>query len=625
MSFGDAVNEYYVDKIRWADRARARRLAAVKTRKDAAKYVAEVRRKLDAIFRLPERTPLEAKSTGLIKRDGFTIEKLYYFSRPNYPVTANFYLPAKRKGRIPAALIVCGHAVEGKACDTYASAAVGLVLKGFAVLVIDPVEQGERKQYSGVENPRGGLCANHNMMGKQMSLEGEWFGTWRTWDAIRGLDYLETRPEVDASRLVVTGNSGGGTLTTWVAAADPRPIAVAPSCYVTSWLHNIENELPADIEQIPPGVLVGGMEMGDLLLAHAPRDIMLIGQKNDFFDARGVRETFEEVKRINSLLGGRTEYFIGPTSHGFTVHNRQAMYGFMMKSVGIDGVDATEPKFKLPTEKETYAANGDVFTIKGARNVRDFIAERADALDAARKPLSLAQLRTELKKRLVIGKVGVPHYRVLRTIDRDGSSVARFALETEKGRPMAVLMRAYQGQVFSLGAEEEVTIVVPDVDARTELLSRREALLAAGASAPTYFLDVRGMGEMMPTGTDMPEFRDFYSPYQFDFHYASIGQLFSEPILGGKVRDVLAAVGLLKAQGARKIHLEGVGLGCIPALVATVLSDGIATLSLRDGIESFGQEARKPVSLLPLSHMIPGVLEFTDVPEMKAALGNRLV
>ncbi|MBQ6247861.1 MAG: acetylxylan esterase, partial [Kiritimatiellae bacterium] len=260
--FGNIVNEYYVDKIRAVDAARAKRLRAIRTADDARRYVAALKRKVAKIFPFPARTPLAPVVTTVHDYDGYTVENLYFYSRPNWPVTANFYLPAKRRGKVPGVLIVCGHANEGKACDTYSSAAIGLVLKGFAVLVIDPVEQGERKQYRDVDNPRGGLCANHNMMGKQLAMTGEWLGAWRTWDAVRGLDYLETRPEVDASRLMVTGNSGGGTLTTWVAAADPRPIAVAPSCYVTSWLHNIENELPADIEQMPPRILEFGMEMG---------------------------------------------------------------------------------------------------------------------------------------------------------------------------------------------------------------------------------------------------------------------------------------------------------------------------------------------------------------------------
>ena len=616
--FGNIVNEFYVDKIRRSDAARARRLATIRTRSDAERYVAAARRKLARIFQFPARTPLDPVVTGCHRYDGYVVENLYYFSRPGWPVTANFYLPAKRRGKIPGVLVVCGHATEGKACETYRSAAIGLALKGFAALVIDPVEQGERKQYLGVENPRGGLCANHNMMGKQLAMMGEWLGSWRTWDAVRGLDYLETRPEVDASRLMVTGNSGGGTLTTWVAAVDPRPIAVAPSCYVTSWLHNIENELPADIEQMPPCVLASGLEMGDLLLAHAPRDILVLGQKNDFFDARGVAETAEEVRRVNALLGGRTEFFVGPVSHGFSVHNREAMYAFFLKAAKMKGV-AKEPPFKLPPEEETFAAGGDVFNIPGALNMRDIISEKAAALARSRRPAPLPELRRKVADALGIDSLPpVPHYRVLRTIAIGDRQEARFALETEPSRPMAILTRISDGLLYNLDVPTRVTLYVAEFDSRTELASR-----VPRKGEAVFGLDVRTIGEMAPSGTDQPAVRDFFSPYKADYHYAALGLMFGESILSGKVRDVLAAIELLAATGAKKIRLEGLGLGAIPALFAAVLSDKVSGLSFDRLPKSFEAEAKNPASLLPLSCIQPGILRVADIPELLAALRVR--
>jgi hypothetical protein len=415
---------------------------------------------------------------------------------------------------------------------------------------------------------------------------------------------------------MVTGKSGGGTLTTWVAAADPRPIAVAPSCYVTSWLHNIENELPADIEQMPPRILEFGMEMGDLLLAQAPRDILVLGQKNDFFDARGVTETAEEVKHINALLGGRTEAFVGPTSHGFSVHNRQAVYAFFLKSAGLRG-NAKEPPIKLPPEAETYAAKGDVFTIPGTLNIRTIISEKAAALAKARKPLPLPKLREAVARILGIdGLPTAPHYRVLRTIDRERTHEARFALETEPGRPMAVLVQFANDCIFHLEAPSKgVTLYVADQNSRTELLAR-----SAKDDEAVFGLDVRSIGETMPSGTDQPAVRDFYEPYQSDYHYAALGTMFGEPIIGGKVRDVLAAIELLAANGAKKVRLEGHGLGAIPALFVALLSDKVTELELTDAIESFEAEANNPASLLPLSCIPPGILEVTDIPEILSSL-----
>ncbi|MBQ6245386.1 MAG: hypothetical protein IJK04_00860, partial [Kiritimatiellae bacterium] len=339
-------------------------------------------------------------------------------------------------------------------------------------------------------------------------------------------------------------------------------------------------------------------------------------QKNDFFDARGVTETAEEVRRINALLGGRTEAFIGPTSHGFSVHNRQAVYAFFLKSAGLRS-NAKEPPIKLPPEAETYAAKGDVFTIPGTLNIRSIISEKAAALAKARKPLPLPELRKAIADILGIGKLpAVPHYRVLRTIDREGTHEARFALETEPGRPMAVLVRFAEGMLFHLEAPSKgVTLYVADQDSRTELLARRQR-----QGETVFGLDVRSIGETMPSGTDQPAVRDFYTPYQSDYHYAALGTMFGEPIIGGKVRDVLAAIELLAANGAKKVRLEGHGLGAVPALFAALLSDKVNDLEITDAIESFEAEANNPASLLPLSCIPPGILKVTDLPAILITL-----
>ncbi len=619
MTFGNSVNEFYAGQIRRVNAKRDERLAAIKTKEDAAKYVAEVRRRIAKIFNFPARTPLDPVVTGRLERPGVVMERLYYHSRPGYPVTANLYLPAQRTGKVPGALVLCGHARDGKAYENYAAAAQGLALKGFAAMIIDPVEQGERRQYASVHNPRWSICDNHNMMGKQMALEGEWLGSWRAWDAVRGLDYLASRPEVDASRLVVTGNSGGGTLTTWVAATDPRPVAVAPSCFVTTWLHDFENELPSDIEQIPPRVLEYGLEMGDLLLAQAPRSVLILGQRNDYFDPRGVERTYHEVKRINGLLGGRTEVFIGPTDHGFTIENRQAMYAFFLKAAGLRGT-AEEPPISPIERRDTLVARGNVFTIPGTRNIRDFIAEKADALAAARPKANLPALRRALSRLLAVGRPAVPHYRVLRTIVSGDDYFSRFGLETEPDRVMAVLIRRHPTWIFYIGDEEEVTLYVPEQDARAELAARK-----AGKGEAVYALDFRSIGEMLPSGTYQDEKRDFFAPCRSDYHYASFTLMLGTPMVGGKVKDILGAVELLAAKGAKTIHLEGRGIGAIPALFAAALSDKVTTLRFIDSIDSYDEELRRHATSLPLSCIVPDILRHTDLPEIRKAIAGKIV
>ena len=330
-NYSNMLQEYNVGRIRQMNLARAAKIDSLQSQTDAESYCLEVRSKISACFKLPERSGLpEVEITGIYEFPECRVEKTIFWSRPGYPVTSLLYLPSRLPELAPAVLFLCGHAQDGKSNSTYMTCCRSLAKAGYVVLAIDPAGQGERYQFKGVANASGidGFCTReHNMIGKQLNLCGDYFGTWRAHDALSGLDYLLSRPEVDINRVGVTGNSGGGTMTTFVQALDYRFTMAAPSCYVTSWKRNIENELPADVEQIPPGILEAGCEMGDFILAFAPRPVILLGQKKDFFDPRGLRETYEQCRKVYALLGAaeNIRMAIGPDPHGYSETNRKNM------------------------------------------------------------------------------------------------------------------------------------------------------------------------------------------------------------------------------------------------------------------------------------------------------------
>ncbi|MBR4664549.1 MAG: acetylxylan esterase, partial [Lentisphaeria bacterium] len=499
ITFGNAVQEFYLEKVRHTQAVRKARLASLKTREDAEKFVAETRAKVRSCFQFPaEKCPLNAKVTGTADYPEFTMEKVMFQSRENYTVTANFFLPKKREGKIPAVLFVCGHAGEGKGSATYQTAMRGLAMRGFAVLAIDPVGQGERHQFLDVPGfSKSNPCMEHNILGKQMLLNGDWFGAWRTYDAVRGLDYLLTRPEIDPARVGVHGNSGGGTLTTWVSAVDDRFFAAAPSCFVTTWVHDIENELPSDIEQCPPNAMKYGLEISDFLIASTPRPYLLLGQKNDFFDPRGIAEVRDELKGLYRLLGceDRIELCIGPTSHGLSVTLREAAYDFFCRRAGIANPSKEEGKIVTPELAETFAApDGEVFNMPAERRAHDLILEKTAALKAARKPLGLAEMRRILIEKMGMDAPSVPYARILRSTylpEKDLYAV-RFGLETEPGRVMSILFSLVNGLNYIPEAEKAV-LYIPNLDSMAEIKTRPDD------GSNLYALDFRGIGECMPT------------------------------------------------------------------------------------------------------------------------------
>jgi dienelactone hydrolase len=173
------------------------------------------------LWPLPERTPLHATVTGTLEHEGVVIEKLHYQSRPGLYVTANLYRPKEVKGRLPAILYVCGHSGRGRDGNKTAFQDHGLWFanNGYVCLIVDTLQLGE-------------IPGIHHGTYR----EGRWW--WQAlgytpagveyWNGVRGIDYLVGRPDVDPERIGVTGISGGGAVTFWVAAADERVKVAVP-------------------------------------------------------------------------------------------------------------------------------------------------------------------------------------------------------------------------------------------------------------------------------------------------------------------------------------------------------------------------------------------------------------
>ncbi len=228
---------------------------------------------------------------------------------------------------------------NGKAAEAYQSFAQGLARQGYVCLIYDPISQGERLQYADANlksKIRPGV-GEHLYAGNQQFLVGEFLGMWRAWDGIRALDYLLTREEVDPQHVGVTGNSGGGTMTTWLCGLERRWTMAAPSCFVTTFRRNMENELPADTEQCPPRALSLRLDHADFLAAMAPKPVIILAKERDFFDVRGAEEAYARLKRLYALLGAEENIslFVGPTYHGYSQENREAMYRWFNRATGM--------------------------------------------------------------------------------------------------------------------------------------------------------------------------------------------------------------------------------------------------------------------------------------------------
>ena len=261
--------------------------------------------------------PLNAKITGQIQADGYTIEKVLFQSLPNFYVTGDLYRPSK-PGRYPAILFQSGHTQEGK--PEPQRAAANLALKGFVVLATDPIGQGEREQSYDpqLSGALGGWSVpEHIQAGAQAILIGESAARFFIWDAKRGIDYLVSRPDVDPARLGAAGCSGGGALTTFIGAMDPRLKAVIPACYPNSYQLLFAGPDP-DTEMSFPQFLVSGLDVADYVEVTAPTPWLIQETEEDYFTPAGARMVYEEARHWYGIYGAEDKigFFVGPGPHG---------------------------------------------------------------------------------------------------------------------------------------------------------------------------------------------------------------------------------------------------------------------------------------------------------------------
>ncbi len=624
--YAHMVLDDYVARLRDIYARRRARLAAVQTPAQAEAYQCEARAAIRQAFTpwsgLPSRTPLHPHINGVIQRDDFCIERLTFESRPGCLVTANLYLPCGLDAPAPCVLAPCGHAAEGKAYELYQAFCQRLAMAGFVVLIYDPFSQGEREQYHGLAcRPQVGWGTQaHNMMGKQLDLLGDSFAFWRTWDGIRALDYLLSRPEIDPTRVGLTGNSGGGTLTTWLWALDDRFTMAAPNCFITSFLSNLENELPADAEQCPPGVIAAGLDMADFMIAQSPKPAILLGERYDFFDRRGLFQAYQDIRSFYDALGAgdRVELWIGDRDHGYHEPSQQAMVEFFCRHARMPMVwrDAAVP---LPAADLWATPTGQVMEL-GATPAYELIAAQACDIAATRPAPDDETLRSRLADLLNLpARSAPPHYRIPRPLRQGDPAWARFAVETE-GPVRAILFKLLRpsDSPFTLDVELEARLYVPHISAQADL-AENEWAKSLTQDLPLYALDVRGLGESLPE----EERGGFLQPYGMDYMFHAYGLMLNQSYLGRRVYDLLRVIDLLIGEGAQCIDLYGRGQGAILAALAALFHPQVESVTLQDAPRSFFEWTQTPYVAWPAANCGRGILHVADLPDMLRILGRR--
>lgn len=250
---------------------------------------------------IPSRTPLEPVVTGRIEREDYVVENLHFQSMPGLYVTGNLYLPKQIDEAVPAILYVCGHApvkengVSYGNKTAYQHHGIWFARHGFVCLTIDTIQLGE------IEGIHHGTYRENRWW---WNSRGYTSAGVETWNGIRALDYLQSRPEVDGERLGMTGRSGGGVYSWWVGALDDRVKAIVPVAGITD-LRNyvIDGAVEGHCDCM---FMVNRYRWDYPLIASliAPRALLIANSdKDSIFPLDGVVRTHRQVRDVYGLLG----------------------------------------------------------------------------------------------------------------------------------------------------------------------------------------------------------------------------------------------------------------------------------------------------------------------------------
>ncbi|MBP5320832.1 MAG: prolyl oligopeptidase family serine peptidase [Kiritimatiellae bacterium] len=572
---GRSVYDNLFNEVVRLDRAADAAWVACATKEAVAARQADVRMKtLAAIGGFPEKTPLNAQVTGTVKKDGYVVEKILFESLPKHYVTAHLFLPddPAYKPPYPGVVSPCGHSGTGKLAPWYQRVGVTGAKLGLATLVVDPIDQGERRQHPKCPISVGG----HNCIGYRANLLGWNVARFRVWDGIRACDYLASRPDVDPQRLGVTGLSGGGTLSSYLNALDGRYRAGSPAGFISTVRDVYDNLGPQDAEQVIFGQAGIGFNHLGIVALRAPSPTMVVTTHGDYFPFMGSLDTFENLRKIYGVFGAGDRVELMETSgpHHWYESTRHAAMLWIRRWAGGDlsawptdraGLRRRDIGFSYdagnsglafdPPETRNVTPTGSTLDLPGARSVYDLMREELGRLDADRAKRSLGiravvgmrPLATLGAEAVAVRETPVPDGRAFQLVlsrNDDLVPIPFYAFLPEKPKRIPL-------------------ILFTDAGAKSLEAEVKEAL---AGGRPVAVAELRGFGATAKAR------HSFYGSKRPDEEMALLSMTIGENLVARRAEDAaLAARHFSKLTGAGRVDVMAFGAAAIPAAHAYAL------------------------------------------------------
>lgn len=557
---------------------------------------------------LPEKTPLQATVTGSLDGNGYVVDMIHYQSVPGLYVTGNLYRPARAKEgeRLPAVFYVCGHSGRGRDGNkvAYQSHGIWFARHGYVCLVVDTLQLGE-------------IAAIHH--GTYRENRWWWHSRGYTsagvecWNGVRGIDYLISRADVDSARIAVTGISGGGAATFWIAAADERVRVAVPVSGMADLLAYVPNRVingHCDCMFLYntfdwPWVRIAGLI--------APRPMLFVNSDQDaIFPMDANERVISQLERLYSLYGAsdQVDAVVSVGGHAYRKDIRQAAYRFINAHLKGDASPITDSETDLVSEGSVN---------KQASPPIDSAKLRVFPRDS---DLPADQLNTTIDEHFVpLANVAVPDAGAFPKWQEDLlRELRRVVFRSIPNSVPAAKVLNQEDTITRLQTEPEISVKLETVTAPEAGTSpRRVTLVVQGSESSRLphapksleYEPGEGVYACWPRGTGESQWTVKNPPNYVARSHVLLGRTVDT----GRVVDLIATIGHLRDQYPQAvIRIAGEGNAGLLAAYAAVLSPEIK--------ETF-------VGNIPLTHMDPkapqflNILRVADVPEMLGLLAPR--
>ena len=574
-------------------------LDGAKTREEWEKKRPRLRREyLDmlGLWPLPEKTPLKPTITGTLEHEGVVIEKLHFQSLPGLYVTGNLYYPKEVKGPKPTILYVCGHSNRGRDGNKTAFQDHGLWFanNGYVCLIIDTLQLGE---------VAGKHHGTYNLGRWWWQAAGYTPAGVECWNGVRGIDYLVSRPDVDAAQIAVTGISGGGAATFWIAAADDRVRCAVPVSGMSDLESYVKNKI---INGHCDCMFLYNTYQWDwttIAALVAPRPLLFANSDNDpIFPMDANRRIIAKLRKIYKMYGKRelVDEYVSKGGHDYRPDLRIAIFKWINQHTKNDTTTPVE---------DTRFADLPGMLLRVFRDdadvPKDAINAKIDETFVPRAKVELPEKGTfaewkkvlikELRERFFLFSPGP-----IRAAKKEGLELGLTRLETEPG------IITFATPVWRKGQMKKLEAILVEGDESKDIPDKTSKIINkwffSSSISGLYGIPIRGsyLTHLFPEGKSWEWTRK--SPPNFvERSHALLGRTVDQT----RVRDIIASAKWMKTE--EKINdliLMGYGQAGILAAYAALFEPSIKEVVIIDPPKSHKEG---PYFL--------GVLRVLDIPE----------